>query len=151
VTVSGRLGAAERAVGGADAAVVAKAAAAARREFVRQIRSDTGGDSRMRNVGNARLSVRTERNRETGGSTVITLSGSPKGPMSMLDKGTKPHVIGRAAGRRKRLAIGTGVVFGPVVHPGARGKRTWSGTKPRALVAARKAAEIEWTKVLGSG
>jgi hypothetical protein len=149
--VSNRLRVAERSVRDADAAVVAKAAAAARRLFVQQIRTDTGGDMRMRNVGNAKLSVRTERSRETGGAAVVTLSGLPKGPLSMLDKGTKAHVIGRATGRRKRLVIGGRVVLGPVRHPGARGKRTWSGVKPGALVEARRAAEVEWSKVVNGG
>lgn len=83
----------------------------------------------MSGIGNARLTIKTS---TQGDQTVIgtVTAGKPRGPWNWLEKGTKPHLIGR---RR---------------HPGMKGKRTWSRPAVVALDSQARRARRELMAII---
>lgn len=133
--------------GGAGAVLrdIAKRAESFPRKFVKQavadirkgqtktLKADTGGDGGLSGIGGAKLRIKTS----VKGDTIVTgvvEAGSPRGPWTWLESGTKPHI----AGGRYRGAR----------HPGTRGKRTWSRAATPGLAKAAKTASREVTTIV---
>ncbi len=84
------------------------------------------GDGRMSGMGRRGPRLRAVTKVRAGpGTATATVAGVPAGPWAILEGGAAPHVIAA----RGRVLSGPGMrhpVRGPVRHPGARAKRTWS-------------------------
>lgn len=133
--------------GSASAAArsVATAARAFPRRFVKEsvkatrkaiadtLKADTGGDSAMSGIGNAKLKVKTSVKGEQTVTGTVT-AGKPRGPWTWLEEGTKPHAVGGK--------------FRGARHPGTRGKRTWSRPAVKAIDGEARRARQELTAII---
>ena len=86
-----------------------------------------------------------------GGVTLI-MAGTPPGFWVWREDGTKPHRIApkrrrRIRGRKRRgglaprLGGGVRVQYGPVTHPGIRGRKLWTRTVEQGAQAMGEAAQ----------
>lgn len=120
-----------------SAPVIARSAAGAIEVRLReQAARDTNGSMRLRNLPSARMdttvSVRPSGDRQAEATVGVT----PQAPWSILEDGTRGHLIAAKASRRRRrllqggsdtaLAIGDTWIQGPVRVSGAPGKQTFS-------------------------
>lgn len=129
-------------------ALVDAASKAAAKELRRTLRTDAGGDFVLSGIPKARLRVKVDV-RDFGREAVAELTpggnlGS-SGVWAILESGADPHTIPRG-GRRRRMRLPNGWVIGPVDHPGAPPKRTWSRAIPPAIEAAQREARRTFTK-----
>lgn len=112
----------------------------------KQLKRDTGGDSRLSGIGNARLNVST-RVKVTGGRATGVVAGGPKklrGPWSWLEAGTAPHSTRRGVKARDTRRAGvTGLD-----HPGTPAKRTWSRPVERVVVGLERDVAVMWEQTL---
>jgi len=110
MTAGGDLNAAATAVSRYPEPAVRQAVASIRGALAPRLKVDTGGDSRLSGIGNARLPIVTK---VTAGASlaegrVATARRGTFGPWRWLNDGVRPYTT--AAGNR---------------HPGTRPKRTW--------------------------
>jgi hypothetical protein len=85
-----------------------------------------GGVWMLHGRGGRRRSV-TMGTKATMGNSVVFIEGTPRAQWTWLEEGTKPHRVGRRTTFLKGAGYGH-PVRGPIRHPGARGKRTWTQT-----------------------
>lgn len=82
------------------------------------------------------------RDRITSGqhATTLRIQAVPVGPWVWVTSGTAPHLVGQTnRGRRPQWVRGAGYdhgVRGPVLHPGARGRRVWTSAAERVTKVA---------------
>ena len=115
----------ERDLRNAQVAAGRAVAKVARKELLDDVRSSRG---HLRMMG-GRLGVKVELDANTT-SSLVTLSGSPAGPWSIVEFGTKAYDI--KPKRKQVLAIATGDVIGTKAHRQRRaGKRYWDAATSR--------------------
>ena len=85
------------------------------------------GDGRFGGTGRRGPKLRAvSRTRSVGRGASTMVRGIPPGFWAILNSGAKPHVM---KPKRARVLYGRNMrhpVAGPIRHPGARGKRTWT-------------------------
>ena len=88
------------------------------------------GDGRMSGMGRRAPRLRTvARVRSSSSSSSAEVVGVPAGGWAILEGGARPHVIGAGGRRPAGVLMGPGMrhpVRGPVRHPGAPAKGSWS-------------------------
>lgn len=121
-----------------------------------------GGDRRMSRFGSKRSRgrVRGGVGYDYDGNGRATVKYRPAGFWMLLEAGARPHAIGegrrtargsyarRRGSQRPLLAIGDGVVTGPVPHPGMRAKRVLTRANREAQPKIPKAVEKATTDLL---
>lgn len=124
--------------------VVKAASAVVEKELRKTAKQDTGGDSRMSGMGNARVSPKTEIVGSSAAVATIHPARRTTGMWAILDEGTQGHSVrarrGRLdrqenEGRARALRVGRGNEWaaGPWIVRGAPARQTWR----RAIRAAR--------------
>ena len=128
-----------------------------------EARRDVGSDGAMSHMGyrqgkhrSVKLTLRDTLKVGSGQVSVKMTGGGVSGAWALINAGASSHEIGKTTTRGKRkgqtrlLSIGTGVVRGPVKHPGMRGKGTFDRVVKRAQDEVPKAAELALARAIKS-
>jgi hypothetical protein len=132
----------------ADERCVAAAAFAMKTSVLSTFAAATGGDLVLSGFkrASAKVGVGYDIVKSANSTTAVVKA---RGPVGIIEKGARPHMIGRKGRGRNRsrvLVINGQPVTGPVRHPGMAGKKAWTrgvqaGMQP-ARAAARKAFHV---------
>lgn len=135
----------------APKALVADASKAAAIEIRKALRADAGGDAALSGIPRAKLAVKVDvRDFRSDAVAELTPGGSlgARGVWGILEGGATAHTIPRN-GRARRMNLDGRWVTGPIRHPGAPAKHTWTRIIPKAIESATAEAHRSFTKAVG--
>jgi hypothetical protein len=130
--------------------IVAQVTKAVEKELKTSVGRDTGGDSRLSGMGNARVSTKTEIVGASATVGTIRPARRTTGMWVILDEGTRAHTIRpRRRNKTNALHIGDAWEEGPVRVSGSPAKGTWKRAIARVRPDLERIGRAELTKVLG--